>query len=466
MIIHKKFCLTLIVAIIGLTSFGQLSYNTQLLGQWSNDSLPALNNNNGQRFNELWGYFDSSRSREYIIMGSVDSTYFFDVTNPKKIRLCDVEAGKTKGCVNRDYQTYKHYAYAVNDQSSGSLQVFDLQYLPDSVHKVYDDDTLGRTTHTICVYKDKLYMCSNTLNNKDFHAMRIASLAQPDSPTFITTFDGPILGGNKLFGNIHDMMIFDDTAYLSCGNDGLHIFDFKNPLAPKYIYSITQYPEKGFNHNSWLTLDKKHIVFTDENLGLGVKLYEIENPTSYRLKSMLRSHIGAIAHNPFIQGNNSLYLSYYQDGVYKFDISDVTNPKVVAYYDTYTENTSYTGFQGCWGVYPYLPSGNIFASDMSHGLFALSMNATGIKTIQHNESLSIQPNPTKDETTVKLFSPVEDFGVLNVIDATGKIVDTKKMLLNTGKNCLQLTTASYETGIYFLQITTSTAIYTSKLVKE
>ncbi len=445
----------------------QISYNTTLLGQWHNDSLPPSGSIAGQRFNELWGYFDSAKTKEYIIMGGLDSTYFFDVTNPSKIILCDVEAGRSKHCTNRDYQTYSHYAYAVNDQNAGSLQIFDMQYLPDSVHKVYDDDTLGKSTHTICISKDKLYLCSNTNNANVRHSLRIASLAQPESPTFIATFDAPIVGGNRLFNNIHDMMVVDDTAYLSCGNEGLFIYDFSNPLAPKYVYSIEVYPEKGYNHNAWLTDDKKHILFTDENEGLGVKLYEKLSPTSYKSRSIFRSHVGALAHSPFIVGNSKAYISYYQDGVYLFDIRDDTNPKVLAYYDTYPENIGYGGFQGCWGVYPFLPSGTIFASDMKHGLFALKMGATGINlTTPAKEKLAIHPNPTKGNIKVSLFSPSTEKAELKITDGKGRVLFTELVTLQFFKNTISINTDLFSPGIYHLQITSSHAIYNASLVKE
>jgi choice-of-anchor B domain-containing protein len=462
---HKRNTL-LFILLSGFTfGFGQLSYNTTLLGNWSNDSLPVLGTL-GQRFNELWGYADTIKNKEYIIMGSTDSTYFFDVTNPSSIKLCDVEAGRSRECVNRDFQTYSHYAYAVNDQNAGSLQVFDLQYLPDSVHKVYDSDTLGKTTHTICIYGDKMYMCSNTSRGGQRHAMRIASLARPDSPAFVALFDAPVVGGNKLFDNIHDMIIVDDTAYLSCGNDGLFMFDISDPMNLKYVYSISSYPEKGYNHNAWITRDKKHIVFTDENLGLGVKLFEIQSPTSYKLKSIFRSHVGALAHNPFIIGNTRVYLSYYQDGVYLFDISDDSNPKVIAYYDTYPENTGFTGFQGCWGVYPYMPSGNIFASDMSHGLFALKMEGTGINGGKVTGDLLLYPNPARYTTTMNLISSSDQGGSLEVIDATGKQVRSEAIALLMGKNALDITTGDLPRGIYFIRVTTADATYSARLLKH
>ena len=37
----------------------------------------------------------------------------------------------------------------------------------------------------------------------------------------------------------------------------------------------------------------------------------------------------------------------------------------VIYYDSYSGSGN--GFDGCWGTYPYLPSGNIISSDINSG---------------------------------------------------------------------------------------------------
>src|SRR5215831_7593387 len=103
----KRFRILLTATCLALfqSSFSQLSYNTTLLGHWSNDSLPSLSSPSGQRFNELWGYADTVKHKEYIVMGSIDSIYFFDVTDPANIKVCDVEGGRSANCVNRDFQT-------------------------------------------------------------------------------------------------------------------------------------------------------------------------------------------------------------------------------------------------------------------------------------------------------------------------------------------------------------------------
>ena len=84
-------------------------------------------------------------------------------------------------------------------------------------------------------------------------------------------------------------------------------------------------------------------------------------------------------HNPFVKGD-TLFISYYEDGVQVFDISNPLVPKRIAYYDTYTAQNGLGydvpahDWKGAWGVYPYLPSGCILASDITQGLFTFKVD--------------------------------------------------------------------------------------------
>ena len=76
----------------------------------------------------------------------------------------------------------------------------------------------------------------------------------------------------------------------------------------------------------------------------------------------------AIIHNVHIKGSLA-YIAYYSAGVRVVDVSDPTLPREVGAFDT---SESYgDGFTGCWGVYPYTPSGLVYASDLQRGLFVL-----------------------------------------------------------------------------------------------
>jgi hypothetical protein len=102
-----------------------------------------------------------------------------------------------------------------------------------------------------------------------------------------------------------------------------------------------------------------------------------------------------------------------------FDISDPSNPIQVCNYDTYSPS-SYNSYKGAWGVYPYLPSGNIIVSDMQSGLYVLdcTVPVNSVKNI--NQNLNIYPNPAKD-----YFNVNKDAKRIEIYDISGRKITQK-----------------------------------------
>lgn len=440
------------------------SYRMIQLSRWDNDSLNHLGT---QTFSNCWGWYDPVKNREYAIVGSTDSTYFLDVTDPFKTPVvCDVKAGRSPFSVWREYKTYEHYCYAVQDAGLAALQIFDLQYLPDSVHTVYDSDSLIARTHTVWVEGDKLYCNSAKMRSSPPEAVRILSLADPENPAYIGTVVPPIFDGSPAFNNCHDAYVRNDTLFCSGENSGMFIFDVSTPSNPKIMATISDYPEKGYNHSSYLTGDGKYLVFTDENAGLGIKIYDISNLANITLKSVFRSNPGATAHNPYIIGDK-LYVSYYHDGVYVFDIADPADPKVIAFYDTYPQNgNNYGGFEGCWGIYPFLPSGNILAIDMTNGLFVLRMDKTAGMEKDAIGDFSVYPNPLADRVEISFENSGEQKLEVQLVDQAGRLLMVKMLAVTPGANKVVLDMpANLATGMYFMNLTGSKTHICKKVVK-
>lgn len=462
----RHILLLLVVSIALGTKAQHNKYNMIQLSHWDDDSLASLGI---QTFNACWGWYDSVKKREYAIMGSVDSTYFFDVTNPTLPPVkCDVEAGRGRYSTWRDYDTYGHYCYAVQDAGIGALQIFDLSYLPDSVHKVYDSDSLLYRTHTIYISGDKLYCNSVTTNFGTRRAMQILSLENPEKPKLVGVLTPPIFGGVPAFNFCHDTHVRGDTAYCSGETGGLFIYDVSQPANAKFLASITDYPDKGYNHSSWLSADGKYIYFVDENLGLGIKAYDISNFNNIEFQSLFRSHTGAVPHNPYIK-DHFLYVSYYEDGVYVFDIRDPKNPKVAAYYDTYPQNAEgqYRGFYGCWSVYPFLPSGIILASDQTNGLFVLKADRDVSVQEIGVQDFKMYPNPlSSNELTLNIFNQNERQINISVANAVGQEVYTTKQNIDDGMNTITLQLPdNLKQGIYFVTITGRISNICKKVLK-
>jgi choice-of-anchor B domain-containing protein len=446
----KKSLLLLSLLCAGsLTSSAQMQLNLPLLSSWSNPSIPPATYG---AYNDCWGYVDAN-GREYAIAGSSKGTHFIDITNPAAPVEISFQPTKDPNTlsIHRDFKTYQHYAYGVTDQGDNSLQIFDLQYLPDSVVKVYDSNVLTKRCHNIHIEGDKLYLASNTVGN-GFNAMDVVSLANPTQPVLLSSLNSPN------FSHVHDVFVRNDTAYCSVGYDGLYVYYYGNPTTPQFLMSLTSYPEQGYNHSSWMKPGTMDLVMADETHGSGLKIIDLSDFGNPVVKSIFRSNLlnvpaptsqnGSIVHNPFVKGNYA-FLAYYHDGVQVFDISDPTAPTSYAYYDTHPQSTDYSSYKGCWGVYPFLPSGNIIASDMNNGLFIFDGSAlTGIENPEvKNSALNIYPNPFRDQITLTV--PAETNHSLDVVirDITGRMVYSGNFVADN-KNSVTISTEDLSAGAY------------------
>lgn len=464
----KHILLLIIAGLICYSSNAQLQhkeFNMYKLSRWDDDSLAS---NGIQTFNACWGWYDSIKKREYAIMGSVDSTYFIDVTDPYNPKKCDVEAGRGRFSTWRDYDTYGNYCYAVQDAGIGSLQIFDLSYLPDSVHKVYDSDSLLYRSHTIFIEGDRLYANSVTTNFGTRRAMQIMSLENPEKPKLIGVLTPPIFGGAPAFNFCHDTHVRNDTLYCSGETSGVFIYDVSNPSNPRPLATITDYPEKGYNHSSWLSEDGNSLVFVDENFGLGIKVYDISDFNNIELQSVFRSNAGAVVHNPYIKGDY-VYLSYYEDGAYIFNIADPENPVLTAYFDTYPQNNEgeYNGFRGCWSVYPFLPSGIILASDQTNGLFVLKSDVLNSTEEIGIQDFKVYPNPiSSNKFNINIFNQNEDDITVSITNTLGATVYTSEHNIETGINNIEVNVPQQlKQGIYFVTITGRISNICKKILK-
>ncbi len=484
----QKYFLLLVFIFASKSIYSQtLVPKLELASQWDGHS----HNFEPIPYNSLWGWTGND-GREYAILGSLDSIYFFDVTNPYKIRLCDARAGRANNCKNREFKTYKNYCYAVGDCDFSSLQIFDLKYLPDSVHKVYDADTISSAAHSLFIDGDRLYLSYNkrihgpepgsAARHETNDALTVASLQNPEAPSFIANLYSPPAGnGGTQFDYVHDLFVRNDTAYCCCGNSGMYIYDYKDSISPILLQSITNYQDAGYNHSCWLSPDGNRLVFTDEDAGLRVKLYDVsalKNNTNFRpLKPicLFGSHSGegSIGHNAYMKGN-LIYMSYYEDGVVVFDMSNVLIDSIVpeiASYDTYPQNATgqYHGLMGCWNVYPYFSSGTIIASDMVNGLFVLRMDSVSAINSNYISSdfldIKILQNPFRDNINLTASTTVSQNVTISLYDMVGKKIFSSDYDCPIGNTSISIPCPAKLSGELILTVSSGNCRMTRKLVK-
>ncbi|MCB0737958.1 MAG: choice-of-anchor B family protein [Bacteroidetes bacterium] len=429
-------------------------YSLEVIAHWDNESLrgiPPLSKSQ-QKYNDIWGW-TNEQGREFVILGSIDSIYFFDISNPYKPVLCDVEPGADINCIHRDFKTYQNYCYAVADEGNSTLQIFDLSYLPDSVQMVYDTNYLTRRTHNVFIADNYAFLASNTHVKWPFIPMTILDLNQPKNPKAIHHLKAPIVRDEPLFNHVHDVYFRDNIAYCSNGDDGLFIYDYSNISNPELLYWLDNYPEQGYNHSSWLNEEGNILVFADETHGLPLKCYDVSNPSRPKFLSTFgfNHQLGSIVHNPFIV-DNFCFVSYYHEGLQVFDISNPEQPKWVAGYDTYPENDvegTYDGYKGCWGVYPFFESGVIAASDMLNGLFLFKLNGWN-KEIPVNTMFDVEIASSRENLKLLFKKPFIGEVKTSFYSLNGQLIN-EQLAWKAGSE-LNINTSFLAKGIYLLKI--------------
>jgi len=436
--------LFLFIFLLPFTLFSQNSLNANLLFNWQDSSLigsSAFDN----VYNEVWGFVQNNR--EFAVIGSTLGSHIFDVTNPVNSIEVAVIEGKVQGpqIIHRDYHDYKGYLYIVCDEGQSSLQIVDISNLPDTAIIVYDSSELFERAHNIFIdtITSKMYTSNGT----------IYSLENPIDPYLL--YQNPVL-------NSHDMYVENDTAYINSGGTGLVVVDFSETSLENQnhqeIGSLLSYPQQGYNHSGWLTDDGNYYIMADETWGLDMKMLDVSDLSNIEVVSFISSDVdeNSIPHNQIINGDFS-YTAYYHDGLYVHNISNPLYPYLIAFYDTFTPD-HHDSYMGAWGVYPFLPSGNILVSDMQTGLYIIEIDYESASLDGYsNNNLSIYPNPSNDIVTIDLN---ENFN-FKIFDLHSKEVTLQT---NIDKNSIDI--SSLNTGIYIVKIFTDKGVYTQKVIKK
>ena len=363
--------------------------------------------------NDIWGM--KKGAREYAFVGFEDGVAIVDVTFP----TAPVEVFYVQGTFNvaRDLKTYNNHLYVVNE-GSGGLMIIDLNPLPGTLTMANVSFYTGNatfpvnTTHNLFIDENGIIYLCRTNKTADNYILSVFN--NPKNPVHLGIYNDV---------ELHDAFVRNDTLWGAAIRDGIFVVvDVSNKANP--ITMASQPTSSVFTHNIWPTNNGKTVFTTDEVAGAFLDAYDVSNINNITLLGKVQSNPGqnVIPHNTFFR-NNFLITSYYTDGVLLHDVSDPTNIIEVGNYDT-SPFMSGTGFGGCWGVYPYLPSGIILASDRQNGLFILGPNyiqAARLEGVVTNALTSA----TIDNVNVELLNK-------STTTATNLIGNYKTGIVNTG----------------------------------
>ncbi|MDX2360247.1 MAG: choice-of-anchor B family protein [Crocinitomicaceae bacterium] len=340
---------------ITFSSFGQL--NVDSLGR-----MNFLFGPHNTMINDVWGYTDEL-GNEYALVGCEKGTSVVDVSDPTNPSEVFWETGMNSTW--RDLKTWGDYAYVTTEALNGLL-IIDLSPLPAStvLPVAYytgpnATDSAWQSAHNLYIDEQGYaYIYGSNRGNGGVIILDVNT--DPMNPIELGVFDD---------WYVHDGFTRGDTMYLGHISDGfMSMVDVTDPAIPVLLGTAAS--PSTFTHNVWPSSDSQFAFTTDEVSGGYIGAYDISDPANIFEVDRIQSSPGAgvIPHNAHVLGNY-IVTSYYSDGVVIHDATYPYNLVEVANYDTYPDQT--TGYDGCWGAYPFLPSQNILATDRSEGLFIL-----------------------------------------------------------------------------------------------
>lgn len=346
----KRFLFSLFLTGFVLSGYSQL--NMSLVGQLSY----------GSDLSDIWGHVDAT-GKEYAIVGKFSGTSIVDISTPS----LPVEVFNSNGAPSiwRDLKVWNNHAYIVNEQNNG-LKIIDMSNLPGFINGA-DVYQFTGVTYPFTSAHD-LYIDENGFayimgaNNGVGGAIILDLNNDPKVPVEVGRY-------NDFY--LHDGMVRGDTLWGGAVNDGFFIVvDVSDKANP--VTWATQTTPTSFTHNCWISDDGHTLYTTDEKPNAFVASYDVSDINNIQELDRIQSSPGedVIPHNVFVLGD-FIVTSYYRDGI---TIHDTRNPAVMIEVGNYDTSPSFSGngFNGSWGVYPYLPSGLIIASDIENGLYILS----------------------------------------------------------------------------------------------
>lgn len=395
-----KYSILLFFELLFSSVFGQVNMN--LIGHIDYQAL------HGAQLNDIWGYVDET-GIEYALVGTTKGTSVVSLADP--VNPVEVFWQPGLESIWRDLCVWGDYAYITTEANNGLL-IIDMSPLPQSnalTTTLYFGDNFPwlETAHTL--YIDESGYCYVFGSNVGNGGAQIYDVhTDPMNPSFVGSFDN---------WYVHDGFVRGDTMYLAHIYEGffslVDISDKQNP-----VLLGTKSTPGSFTHNIWPSDNSQFVFTTDEVSGGYVGAYDISNPTNIIEVDRVQSSPGAnvVPHNVHFL-NNFLVTSNYSDGIVVHDATHPNNLIEVANYDTYPTQT--TGYDGCWGAYPFLPSGVVLATDRTSGFFVLGVDYQQAAYLEGNATDASTSNPLQDVEVTITGTNFSNSSLLNGDYATG-----------------------------------------------
>jgi hypothetical protein len=382
----------------------------------------------------------------------------YDISNPATPILKSIYSSPISGHNQFELGAVRNKIGYFGSWSGGGVHIVSLTNLtsPTLLSQIGSSGGGHDQVHTVFLERNFLYEAAHVAN---VNTVKVIDVSNPFAPVFVRN----IISTNAY--KVHQITAsqkgVNTILYTSdFGNGGsspgeTDIWDVSNVGTQPAIW-LGRIISGGSSHSSWPTPDGNTLVVCRETIGGDVRLYDISNPASPTLQCAITpASMGlpaAIPHNPVVV-SNLLFLSWYQNGIHIFDITDRTKPIHIGAYDTYPYNIT-NSFEGNWGVFPHLGLNKLLLSDIESGFYIL--DASAILTATNNYAPLILTQPislTVTQGTTAIFS--------STVTGSSLVYQWKFNGANipgANSSVLSISNAQIaDAGIYSLQVTNSTA---------
>ncbi|NTX62903.1 hypothetical protein HUA74_19835 [Myxococcus sp. CA051A] len=301
----------------------------------------------------------------------------------------------------------KEHAYVVSLDGPprvGGLSVFDVRDRRNPVLKKTVSLAGDTSWNGVWARGDALYIASNS------SGLVIFDISDPANPVFVRRAEGP--------HTVHTVLVDADRLYANAPGTGTYVYDVSKPLEPTLLQIVTPTPggfssgphdvfayqgrlyisnaESGFSimditdlndvrhlgdyfrpdaisyahHSAVGTFAGRTIAFEGgEFNGSHVRVLDVTDPANIVLIGTHRMRPVVSMHNLLLRGQ-LLYVAWYHEGLRVLDVSNPTQPRQVAHFNTFRETDpgrSHGVFEGNYGV--RIPGdGYVYLVDSVRGL--------------------------------------------------------------------------------------------------
>lgn len=469
------------------------NYDCKNLDLMSFLSPSELSNGNNTELNDIWGWTDSTTSKEYALVGLLLGVSFVDVTDPINPFVIGVLPTETVSSLWRDIKVYKDHAFIVADNVyNHGIQIFDLTQLRGVTdftvfEKTYHYDKVG-SVHNLAINEETGFAYAvgvgSASKSEYMCGAHIIDINDPSNPTYSGCL-GDESTGRYNDGYVHDgqFVIYrgPDSDYygkeiaFTCNETALGIADVTDKSNLKIISKYDQL-NFGYVHQGWLSEDHRYFFVNDElNEYYGndpeqtTVIFDVSDLDAPKVLTIYKSGLNTIDHNNYVVGN-LLYQSNYSTGLRVLNINNVEAPVEVAYFDTYRSG-DIPSFVGSWSNYPYFSSGTIIVSSIEEGLFILKASEGGSLSINENpvipEKFELKqnyPNPFNPTTQIQYELPQDGNISLIVYNMLGEnLIELDKGFKMAGTHKVTFDGSMLPSGIYLYQLRSGDFIRTKKM---